>query len=304
MGKSLIITEDQAERRLDRFLRAMWPQVPLGAIMKAIRKGEVRIDGSKAAVDTRLEEGQVLQVPWDDDVRAGAIACRHVGRPLCSLETLYKDDYVWIVNKPAGLLTQPDIKGGDSLITRALAELGWSRRDFVPATVQRLDRNTSGIVMIAMSGPSLRHLSELIRDRAIKKIYRAVVEGDIDSGGEINLPLIKDASSNTVKIATNGGEPALTRYRKLGKDAAVSAVEVELVTGRSHQARVHLASIGHPIAGDRKYGSKMRFKRPLLHAYSLVFPNDALLPESLRGKMLIARIPDDMAGYFARCRDS
>ena len=271
--------------------------------MKAIRKGDVRIDGAKAAVDTRLEEGQILQVPWDDDVRAGPIACRHACRGLSALETLYKDDYVWIVNKPAGLLTQPDTKGGDSLITRALAELGWSRRDFTPATVQRLDRNTSGIVMIAMSGPSLRYLSKLIRDRAIKKIYRAVVEGDIDSGGEIDLPLIKDALSNTVKPAKEG-EPALTRYRKLGKDAAVSAVEAELVTGRSHQARVHLASIGHPIAGDRKYGSKMCFKRPLLHAYSLVFPNDALLPEALRGKMLIARIPDDMAGYFTRCRDS
>ena len=153
MPKEFYITKDQEGRRVDRLLRTMWPQVPLGAIMKALRKGEVRLDAKKVSADTRLEEGQFLQVPWSDDAPLGAMAQNSASSAKYPpLETLYKDDYLWIVNKPAGLLTQPDTKGGDSLITRALAELEWTRLDFHPSTVQRLDRNTSGVVIIALCG--------------------------------------------------------------------------------------------------------------------------------------------------------
>lgn len=297
MGKEFYITADQAGRRIDRFLRTMWPQVPLGAIMKAIRKGEVRLDARKAAPDTRLQEGQFLQVPWSDDVPDRVLPERYEFSSCAPLDTIYKDDYIWIVNKPAGLLTQPDVKGGDSLIMRALAELRWGRSDFRPATVQRLDRNTSGVVIIAMSGESQRCLSQLIRERRIKKIYRTVVAGDIPDSGEIDFPLIKDTGSNTVKI-DKSGQSALTRYKKLGGDGRISIVDVELVTGRSHQARVHLASVGHPILGDCKYGDGKGAKRPLLHAYSLTFPDDAVLPENLREKTFTAPLPDDMKVYF------
>ena len=124
MSKEFYITSDQADRRIDRLLRNMWPQVPLGTLMKAIRTGEVRLDAKKVRQDTRVEEGQFLQVPWNDDMPAerntkeNTSSIRHE-----RLETIYKDDYLWIINKPAGLLTQPDIKNGDSLITRVLEEL-------------------------------------------------------------------------------------------------------------------------------------------------------------------------------------
>lgn len=294
MGKEFYISKDQAGRRVDRLLRTMWPQVPLGAIMKALRKGEVHLDARKVSADTRLEEGQFLQVPWNDDAPC------ETGAPAISdfppLDTVYRDDYVWIVNKPAGLLTQPDEKGGDSLITRALAELRWSRTDFHPSTVQRLDRNTSGVVLIAMSGVSQRYLSELIRDRKIKKHYRAVVAGDIPESGRINLSLLKDPETNVVRVDKEG-QSALSIFRRLGGEGKYSVVELELVTGRPHQARVHLSAVGFPILGDKKYGGSGA-KRPLLHAYSVTFPDDAELPTAIRGKMFTAPIPNDMKRFM------
>ena len=295
MGRGFHITKDQAGRRVDRLLRTMWPQVPLGAIMKALRKGEVRLDAKKTSADARLEEGQYLQVPWDDDAPAQPAAPREAKYP--KLPTIYRGEYLWIVNKPAGLLTQPDEKGGDSLITRVLAELAWSRTDFRPSTVQRLDRNTSGAVLTALTGEAQRHLSELIRGRKIRKVYRAAVAGDIPESGEICLPLLKDPETNTVRV-DNAGQDALSRYRKLGGDGRYSAVEIELVTGRPHQARVHLAAIGCPIIGDRKYGSGEGAPRPLLHAYSVTFPDDAALPEEIREKTFFAPLPEDMKKYF------
>ncbi|MDO4559517.1 MAG: RluA family pseudouridine synthase [bacterium] len=301
MGAELVISADNDGRRVDRVLRTLWPQVPLGAIMKAVRTGEVRLDGKKTKADARLEEGQRLYVPWEE--QAGAPEMRSAGGACVKkppLETLYRDDYLWVVNKPAGLLTQPDVKGGDSLITRALAELGWSRSDYRPATAQRLDRNTTGAVIIALTGAAQRHLAELIRERQIRKLYHAVVEGVADESGRVDLPLLKDSAANTVR-PDKDGQAALTLYRRLAAAGALSVVEAELVTGRPHQARVHLAAIGHPIVGDAKYGSGRGAKRPLLHARTIIFPADAGLPAALRGAAVTAPLPADMKKYEEMC---
>ncbi len=299
MSKEFYVTADQSGRRIDRLLRGMWPWVPLGAVMKAIRTGEVRLDARKVRPDTRVEEGQFLQVPWEDAMPDQRTADRDVRISVRnSLETIYRDEYLWIINKPAGLLTQPDTKGGDSLITRVLTELAWTRSDFRPSTVQRLDRNTSGAVIVALTGPSLRHLSELIRERRIRKIYLAVVQGRTEESGEIDLPVLKDPPSNTVRIDPDG-QKALTRYRSISYGNGWSGVEAELVTGRSHQARVHFAAVGHPIIGDIKYGGDVKkAKRPLLHAYSLVFPDDEGLPENIKNREFTAPLPKDMEEYF------
>ena len=294
MARELIISADNDGRRVDRVLRTLWPGVPLGAIMKAIRTGEVRLDGKRTKGEARLAEGQRLTVPWDDGAKEAPAPAREAANAK-PLETLYKDDFAWIVNKPAGLLTQPDERGGDSLITRALAGLRWERSDYRPATVQRLDRNTSGAVIIALTGQAQRILAGLVRERKIRKIYRAVVEGVAPEEGKIDLPLLKDARTNTVRPDVNG-QRALTLYRRIAAAGGRSVVEAELVTGRPHQARAHLAAIGHPIAGDTKYGGKMG-KRPLLHARLVIFPDDAALPAALRGARIEAPLPGDMKKY-------
>lgn len=298
MPKEFYITKDQEGRRIDRLLRTMWPQIPLGAIMKSLRKGDVRLDAKKVSADTRLAEGQFLQVPWSDDMPLGSMtASTAPTKHYPQLPTIYKDEYLWVVNKDAGLLTQPDTKGGDSLISRALAELNWVRSDFHPSTVQRLDRNTSGAVLIALCGASQRLLSELIRERKISKTYRAVVCGQIPESGEISLPLLKNPQNNTVTVDKEG-QNALTKYRRLSFDGKYSAVEIDLITGRSHQARVHMAAVGCPIIGDAKYGDGRGAKRTLLHAYSVAFPDEVKLPQNLRGVTFTAPLPADMEGYF------
>lgn len=298
MKREFYVTEDQAGRRIDRLLRTRYAGVPLGAIMKALRDGSVRLDGKKAAPDTRLQAGQFLQVPWDDDICQAPPAGARTGQKP-PLDTIYRDDYVWIVNKPAGLLTQPDVRGGDSLITRALSELRWDRVDFRPATVQRLDRNTSGVVLIAVSGKSQRFLSELIRERRIRKIYWAAVRGEMPESGRVDLPLLKDPDANVVTVSEKG-QAALTIYRKIRSLGAASLAELELVTGRPHQARAHMSAIGHPILGDAKYGGAAKgIRRPLLHARSVTFPDDKALPPGISGKTFFADLPGDMREFCA-----
>jgi 23S rRNA pseudouridine955/2504/2580 synthase len=285
-------TPDQEGRRLDRVLRGLYADVPLAAIMRKIRKGEVRVNGRKSEGACRLVSGDVVGVPWGEpEIRRPipAAASSRGARGIGGLKTLLRDDGVWFVDKPAGLLSQPDKSTNDSVITRAWAELSWDRSDFRPALIHRLDRNVSGVMAIAMNARLLRLLSELMRERGITKTYRAIVEGSPPERGEVNMPLLKDESRNIVKVDQRG-RAALTRYRTLWNDGRHALVDLELVTGRPHQARVHMSSIGCPIAGDAKYGGTAA-GRLLLHSYSLTFPDIQELPEILRGAVVSCEPP-------------
>jgi 23S rRNA pseudouridine955/2504/2580 synthase len=284
---------DQADRRLDRVLRGLFRNVPLGAIMKGIRDGSIRLNGKRTSGDTRLVEGDSVVTPWAFDIPSGG---RRAADPAQSkkIVTLFKNDDLWCVEKPAGLLSQPDKAGGDSLITRAWKNLGWNRRDFRPALIGRLDRNVSGVEAIAMNAPALRGMSEATRAGRIGKIYVAMVHGDAPDEGEIDVPLSKDEGRNIVRAAPAGnGRDALTRFRKLSGNGKYSTLELTLVTGRPHQARAHMASIGYPIAGDMKYGELRVHKagRLMLHAHKISFPKGPELPESLWGLEVISPIP-------------
>jgi 23S rRNA pseudouridine955/2504/2580 synthase len=299
-------TNDQAGRRLDRVLRGMFREVPLGAIMKGLRNGSVRVNGGKASPDTRLSEHDAVTYPWTL-ARAPSFASEKLSRTGESkfspgrekLTTLFRNGDLWCVDKPAGLLSQPDRAGGDSVVTRAWAELRWDRRDFRPALIGRLDRNVSGVSAVALNAPALRSLSEAARDSMIGKIYVAVVSGIIPDEGEISLPLVKDSGKNFVRAALPGekGMSAKTRFRLLENRGATSLAEIELVTGRPHQARVHMASAGHFILGDAKYGSRgARRSRLMLHAHKMSFPDIPEIPDSLRGLVVISPIPQSFLG--------
>ena len=296
MSFKFIVTRDHDGRRLDRTIRSIWPALPLSAIMKALRKGEVRLDAVRTRQpDARVHMGQELYVPWEEPGTGQRV--KNWG----TVPVIWKGEKALLVNKPADLLVQPDTKGGDSVITRVWGMVGTGGIGFSPAAVHRLDRNTTGVLIVALSGDALRDLELLFKERRVSKRYLAVVAGLLPERGSIDAPLEKDAANNVVKVC-EGGMAAHTRFRRLAGDKDLSLASIELLTGRTHQARVHMAHVGHPILGDRKYGDietnrhwKRVAKRPLLHAFELGFPD--ALPDSLRelaGKTFRADIPQDI----------
>lgn len=296
MSYTLRITQDDDGRRLDRALRSMFKSVTLGEIMKSIRKGEVRINGTRVRDGSvHIEAGDELTVKWQ---KGGAVPPKHTGWG--KIKVIFNGSNVLILNKPSGLLVQPDEPNGDSIITRVWGVTGSK----TPAAVHRLDRNTTGVLCVALHGDSLRALEELFKERRVRKIYLAVVVGRMPDEITVDEPLLKDAENNTVKVSPEGVR-AVTKCQCLASDGEFSLVRIELLTGRTHQARVHTAHINHPIIGDRKYGdfranrSAKNIRRPLLHAYELEIPDevDGSLAE-ISGKKFTAPVPEDMKEFI------
>ena len=320
MSCKVIVTQDHEGRRLDRTVRSIWPALPLSAIMRALRKGEVRLDAARVReAGTRLRAGQELYVPWEEP----GTNTRGALRPRGVVPVLWKGENAAVLDKPADLLVQPDVKEGDSVITRVWGMFGTGGLGFAPTAVHRLDRNTSGALIVALSGEALRELERLFKERLVMKRYLAVVTGRLPQKGTIDVPLLKDEVNNIVRAG--GGKTALSRYERLDAlpggavvdgesflqggpfaKGELSLASIELLTGRTHQARVHMAYIGHPVLGDRKYGDieanrrwREKVKRPLLHSFELGFPPD--VPAALRelaGKIFRAPLPDDIAGFY------
>ena len=300
MSFSLRLSQDHDGRRLDRMLRSVWPELPLSAIMRAIRKGEVRLDSTRAREPgARVRGGQELWVPWEAPGERPAVPRRG------AVPILWRGGCALVVNKPADLLVQPDVKDGDSVVTRVWSMLGAAEGGspgFAPAAVHRLDRNTTGVLIVALRGDALRALEDAFRERLAGKRYLAIVVGRPSRElEEIDAPLLKDSEANVVRVSPEG-KSARTRCRCLASDGGLSLVELELLTGRTHQARVHLAHVGCPILGDRKYGDfeanrlwRATVRRPLLHALELSFP-DGLSPvlRELAGRSFRAPVPKDM----------
>ena len=287
-------SENDSGRRLDRILRTRWPQVPLGRIMGALRKGEVLLEGKPAEPSARPETGQEIEVPWE------APRTKEPGTGRADLSFVFEGKTAWVLDKPAGLLVQPAGPGDDSLVGRVWNRFPGSADGFRPGAVNRLDRNTSGLVTVALTGPALRALQEAWRERKVKKTYLAIVLGEAPSSGRIDAPIKKDPAKNRVETSPDG-EPALTRFVKVAGDRELSLLRVELVTGISHQASFHLAHRDLPILGDPKYGrfAANRFwgqrgvHRPLLHAWMLEFPELPACLEDLSGMNLICKPPKD-----------
>ncbi len=298
MSYTLKLTQDHDDRRLDRTLRSLWKNVTLGEIMKAIRKGEVRVNSKRVREPgTHIHTGDELAVPWTLNDESNRVKKFHASWG--KIKVIYHGSNVMILNKPSGILVQPDEPNGDSVISRVWAMTGST----TPAAVHRLDRNTTGVLAVALHGDALRALEELFKNRRVKKFYLAIVVGKAEDV-LIDAPLLKDSENNLVSVSDEG-QTAITKCTCIDTDGDFSLVMLELLTGRTHQARVHMAHIHHPILGDRKYGDfqanrKMKnITRPLLHSYELDFYDD--LHESLNeiaGKKFCAELPDDMREFI------
>ncbi len=349
--REIKITANDAGRRLDRFIRKYMKNATLGEIYKLIRK-DIKVDGKRRSESYILNEGEVLSLYIADDVLAKLTASQDDAHSRSRSSTnpasprvkkqfriIYEDDQILVADKPFGLLTHGDSSEKKNHLANQvkdyLIEIGsynpMSEKIFSPAPANRLDRNTTGLVLFGKTSAALKALNQLIRDDGIDKYYMTIVHGSITEEMTLRGSLTKDESSNTVAVhgvtvdrhrhdnhssaASGEGLEIITECMPLeiircgnGADS-VTLLMVRLVTGRSHQIRAHLASIGHPVLGDTKYANreartlnnllrdKCGLATQLLHAYRLEFGEDigeAAGTEAiahLAGKCFEARLP-------------
>ena len=303
--KEFTITQNDAGQRLDRFLAKAVPLLPASLAQKYIRIKRIKLNGARAERDTRLKEGDVLQLYINDeffDTPKQENAYLTVSAP--KLNIVYEDENILLVDKKPGQAVHPydGSEYGKTLIDHIQAYLyakrEWRPREensFTPALCNRIDRNTGGIVIAAKNAEALRILNDKIRDREIDKAYLCVVCGrPKPAEGRLEGYLFKDAVKNQVYVTKKpqpGAKSAATEYRTLQSRKGLSLVECRLLTGRTHQIRAQMAAAGCPLLGDGKYGRE-RINRTygetgqMLYSYKLTFtlPTDAGRLEYLRGK--------------------
>lgn len=307
--RHLPVDESEDGVRLDRWFKRRFPHVKHGALERMLRKGEIRVDGGRAKAGTRLEAGQEVRVPPlpdpDAEPEAGAAVPRADANLIRSL-VLYRDDDMIALNKPSGLAVQGGSKTRrhiDSMLP-ALAD-GGDR----PRLVHRLDRDTSGVLVVARNARSAARLSKLFKGRDVEKTYWAIVLGvPRPREGEIKGHVKKAAGAGKggdreqmtfARHGEDGAQYSLTRYAVIAEAGRrASWIELRPVTGRTHQLRVHMAAAGHAILGDRKYTCDIPAPTGLdarlqLHARSLRLPRaDGRVVE------IAAPLPEHMAGTF------
>lgn len=315
--KELTIGANDAGQRLDRFLAKAVPLLPASLAQKYIRLKRIKLGGARVQRDTRLQEGDVLQLYINDeffDKPREDNAYLTVAVPKLSI--VYEDDQILLVDKRPGLAVHPHdgAEYGRTLIDHIQAYLyqkrEWSPRAenaFTPALCNRIDRNTGGIVIAAKTAEALRIMNQKIKDRELDKRYLAIVEGTPKpKEGSLKGYLFKDAKKNRVFVTDTpqtGAKSCQTNYRVLASQNGLSLVECELITGRTHQIRAQFAHAGHPLLGDGKYGKlDKRFDRnyQALYSYKLTFTftTDAGALEHLNGKSFHVENVDFAQEYF------
>ena len=285
--KEFTIGKNDSGQRLDRFVSKAAPLLPSSLAQKYIRIKRIKINGKGAKREYKLVTGDIVQMYVNDEFfQAREDAYLQITDP--ALDIVYEDKNILLLNKATGVLCHSD--GGSDhadLISQVQAYLyrngEWRpnvENAFAPALCNRIDRNTSGIVIAAKNAEALRIISEKIKLREIDKYYLAVVHGaPSPPSGELAGYIFKDAVKNQVYVTAKrqpGAKSAITRYRTLAVSDGLSLLECELVTGRTHQIRAQLADVGHPLLGDGKYGSERQNKqygerRQALCSYKLVF---------------------------------
>ncbi len=301
--KEFIISEKNEGQRLLRFCEKILPQASRGFLYKSFRKKNIDCNGKKCAGTEILAAGDVVRVWFSEETFAKFSASETKARQAADgmsfpVAVVYEDDEVLIAKKPRGMPTQRDDSGAASLNDWLLSYVG-EAAGVRPSACHRLDRNTEGLVVCGKTVRALRLLSDWIAERKLQKFYRALVFGRTDAAGTISTWLLKDAGTNTVAAVaekTPGALPAVTKFRRISETAVggavVTEIEAELLTGRAHQIRVHLASVGHPLLGDAKYGTKeslslsrrLGFSAQALSATRLVFPETDGFLASLSGR--------------------
>ena len=320
--KELEINANEAGQRFDKYLKKYLKEAPDSFLYKMLRKKNIVLNGKKADGREKLAAGDRVKLFLSEETVekfSGGAPLKKVSAGLSQEELchriapdiLYEDSHVLLVNKPSGVLSQKAASGDISMVeyvTAYLLENGQlaegELRTFRPSVCNRLDRNTSGIIAAGKSLAGLQALSEVFRERGMGKYYLCIVRGELEETAYIRGFLKRDMKAHKVRVSEEKeGEdwlPIETEYIPLAQSSRMTLLKVHLITGRTHQIRAHLASEGHPVLGDYKYGDrgfnevfrkKYAVKDQLLHAYELRMPKlgGALL--GLSEKNITAPVP-------------
>lgn len=308
--KEIKITKNEENQRLDKFLLKYMNKASKGFLYKMLRKKRIKYNGGRAEGSELLHAGDTLQLYLAEETIASFMEEKTVPEAKRHFGIVYEDDDILVVSKPAGLLTHPEKSSDtDTLIDQILYYLYQkgqylpdAESSFTPALCNRLDRNTSGIVIAGKTLKGLQAVNETIRSHKLDKYYLTLVAGEVKEVGEIDVFLTKDQDKNQVRLSRREGSGmrSVTKYRPIAHAKGYTLLEILLVTGKTHQIRAHMQAIGHPVVGDRKYGSEhsnrmfreqYALSNQFLHALRIEWKDPAGALGYLAGKEMTAPLP-------------
>lgn len=317
--RAYIINELEAKQRFDKYLRKLFKNTGSGYIYKMLRKGTIKLNGKKAKGNEIIEVGDEVKLYMTDETIDEYTGKYQQDVPEFDeykeayrkykkhIQIVYEDKHILIIDKPIGILSQKAEKNDISCnewfigyLLRTNAITVEQLQTFKPSICNRLDRNTSGLLICGKTLLGSQKMNELIKERSIKKIYTTFVKGRFDKKVSVSGYLKKDHFTNKVTVMdemTDGSERIETIFTPVKWTDDISYIEVELVTGKTHQIRAHIASLGHPILGDYKYGDakfneqNTKKRHQLLHAYRLEMPYLDGKFQHLSRKVFVAEEP-------------
>jgi 23S rRNA pseudouridine1911/1915/1917 synthase len=286
--KSFIVEAGETEERLDR-LAAQRLDLSRSVVQRLIKDGLLLVEGEERSPSYKVSGGESVEAQVADT----NLAAESIPVPV-----VFEDEYLLVVDKPAGLVVHPGAGNPTGTLVNALLERGIAGGEdpVRPGVAHRLDRDTSGLMMLAKGEPAYTRLVEMLSRRAVRRIYRTVVEGNkLPPSGTVDAPVGRDPENPTL-MAAGVGKPAVTHFEKLRETGEYTMLRVRLETGRTHQIRVHLSAIGHPVYADPLYGEAIEDSRLWLHAEKLAFEH----PVTGAAVEFTAPVPEDLREAAAK----